>query len=440
MCKLAAISVLLLVSFFSKANSKLQSADSSANNYLISITAKKSFTKKELSKIWKAGSIPKMIMPIKYGFEVFDITYKTKWHDGSSVIASGMVFIPKITNKLVPSELIYFHGTKISKLRTINLKIGEQSICAGFAAEGYVVAFPDYVGLGNGERFHLYQHAGTEAQAGIDMMRAVHELMKQNNVKTDNRLFITGYSQGGHAAMAMHKVIQEKYSKEFNVAASSPMSGAYDISGVQSKCMFEKYAFPSYLPYLLKAYDEVYNLFDEDFTTLFKAPYDTVVAKYYDGNYDIWDINPLMPEVPVTMLKDEYVQKYISSNPEILQKVLKDNDVYDWKPEAPMQLCYCQSDEQVFYINSYVAYDKMKANGSKFVRKQSGGKRFDHIQCSVFSSMNTKFFFNTIRRGSKKGRKGYPLKRSIVWLSKTIAPGYYTKKYNIANMEKLMGE
>ena len=440
MFRLAVLSFLLMLSFFCKANFQSQEADSSGNSYLVNITAKKSFTKKELSKVWKEGSIPKMIMPIKFGFEVFDITYKTKWHDGSTVIASGMVFIPKITNKLVPSELIYLHGTKISKLRTINLKLGEQSICAGFAAEGYVVAYPDYVGLGNGERFHLYQHAGTEAQAGIDMMRAVHELLKQKNVKTDNRLFITGYSQGGHAAMAMHKVIQENYSKEFNVAASSPMSGAYDISGVQSKCMFEKYAFPSYLPYLLRAYDEVYDLFDEDFSTLFKAPYDTVVSKYYDGAYDIWDINPLMPDVPVKMLKDEYVIKYISSNPEILQRVLKDNDVYDWKPEAPMQLCYCQSDEQVNYINSFVAYDKMKANGSKLVRKQSGGKRFDHFQCSVFSSMNTKFFFNTIRKGSKKGRKGYPVKRSIVWLSKTIAPGYYIKKYNVANMEKLMGE
>jgi hypothetical protein len=193
MYRLATISVLVILSFFSKANSKLQSADSIGNSYLVSITAKKSFTKKELSKVWKEGGIPKMIMPIKFGFEVFDITYKTKWHDGSTVIASGMVFIPKITNKLVPSELIYLHGTKISKLRTINLKVGEHSICASYAAEGYVVAYPDYVGLGNGERFHLYQHAETEAQAGIDMMRAVHELMKQNNVQTDNRLFITGY-------------------------------------------------------------------------------------------------------------------------------------------------------------------------------------------------------------------------------------------------------
>lgn len=440
MYKLATLSFLLMLSFFSKANLHKHEADSSGNSYLVSITAKKSFSKKELRKIWKEASIPKMIMPIKFGFEVFDITYKTKWHDGSTVIASGLVFIPKITNKFIPSELIYLHGTKMSKARSINLKIGEQSICSGYAAEGYVVAYPDYVGLGNGERFHLYQHAGTEAQASIDMMRAVHELMKQNNVKTDNRLFITGYSQGGHAAMAMHKEIQEKYSTEFNVAASSPMSGAYDISGVQSKCMFEKYAFPSYLPYLLRAYDEVYDIFEEDFTSLFKPPYDTIVAKYYDGNYDIWDINPMMPEVPVTMLKDEVIKKYISTNPENLQRILRDNDVYDWKPNAPMQLCYCQSDEQVNYINAFIAYDKMKANGSNFVRLQSGGKRFDHFQCSVFSSMNTKFFFNTIRRGSKKGRKGYPVKRSLIWLSKTITPGYYIKKYNRDNMEKLMGE
>jgi hypothetical protein len=147
-----------------------------------------------------------------------------------------------------------------------------------------------------------------------------------------------------------------------------------------------------------------------------------------------------MPEIPVSLLKDEIVKKYIVENPERLQKILKDNDVYDWKPEVPMQLCYCQADEQVNYLNSFIAYNKMKANGSKFVRLRSGGKRFDHFQCAVFSNVNTKFFFNTIRKGSKKGRKGSPLKRSVVWLSKTLMPGYYIKKYNKENMKKMMGE
>lgn len=440
MYKLVSLLLFFSCSLLSAANCLNKQADSISNEYLAGITTQKSFSKKELNKIWKEAQIPKFVMPIKFGFDVVDITYKTKWHDGTTIIASGLVFIPTITNKFVPSELIFMHGTKMSKARSIAIKAGEQSVCAGYAAEGYVVAFPDYIGLGNGERFHLYQHAATSAQAGIDMMRAVRELLKQRNLKTDNQLFITGYSQGGHAAMALHKEIQEKYNKEFHVAASSPMSGAYDISGTQSKCMFEKYAFPSYLPYLLKSYDEVYNFFDEDFNTIFKSPYDSIVAKYYNGKYDIWDINPLMPEIPVSLLKDEIVKKYIVENPERLQKILKDNDVYDWKPEVPMQLCYCQADEQVNYLNSFIAYDKMKANGSKFVRLRSGGKRFDHFQCAVFSNVNTKFFFNTIRKGSKKGRKGSPLKRSVVWLSKTLMPGYYIKKYNKENMKKMMGE
>lgn len=440
MYKLIALFFLFTFTLKSWANIQINKSDSSTNEYLVGITTKKSFTKKDLNKIWKEAHIPKFVMPIKFGFVVVDITYRTKWHDGSTIIASGLVFIPIIKSKFVPSELIFMHGTKMSKARKITIKAGEQSVCAGFATEGYVVAFPDYVGLGNGERFHLYQHAATEAQAGIDMMRAVHELLKQQNVKTDNQLFITGYSQGGHAAMALHKEIQENYSKEFHVAASSPMSGAYDISGTQSKCMYEKYAFPSYLPYLLRSYNEVYDFFDEDFNSIFKAPYDTVVAKYYDGNYDIWEINPMMPEIPISLLKDEVVKKYIVDNPDKLQKMLKDNDVYDWKPEAPMQLCYCQADEQVNYKNAFIAYDKMKANGSKLVRLRSGGKKFDHFQCAVFSNVNTKFFFNTIRNGSKKGRKGSPIKRSVIWLSKTMTPKYYMKKYNKENMKKLMGD
>ena len=48
--------------------------------------------------------------------------------------------------------------------------------------------------------------------------------------------------------------------------------------------------------------------------------------------------------------------------------------------------------------------------------------------------------FWLIRKGSKKGRKGSPLKRSIIWVSKTLMPKYYTKKYNKENMKKFMGE
>jgi hypothetical protein len=400
----------------------------------------KDFSKKELKELWKVQHTPQVVMPIRTGFKFVDLVYETTWHDGTKIKASGFLMVPTESLKLKSSELIYLHGTKMSKARGINLGNGEQFICASFAAEGYVVYFPDYIGLGRGEKFHLYQHAATQSSSSLDFIRAARQYLADVNYETDKRLYITGYSQGGHAAMGLHKTIQETCSKEFDVAASSPMSGAYDMSGVQRESMFRPYEFPSYFPYLMRGFDEVYDLFDEEFHTLFKAPYDTIVRDYYNGDYEIWEINPLLPEIPVAALKPEALDKYLKNgeHAERIMKIISDNNVYDWRPIAPMQLCFCEADEQVNYLNAHVAYKKMKENGSKSVRLRSGGKKFDHFQCSAFSSMNTKFFFETVRKGKKNGGKGNWFKRSLVSMAKTFNARYYKRTYNKQNMPLFM--
>ncbi|MBL0019705.1 MAG: hypothetical protein IPP17_25555 [Bacteroidetes bacterium] len=84
----------------------------------------------------------------------------TRWSDGSSVMASGLIFC-RMPLEAIPL-VAYGHGTRLQKERLWNMK-GEESICAFFAADGYAVAMPDYLGLGRGERNHLYHHANTEA-------------------------------------------------------------------------------------------------------------------------------------------------------------------------------------------------------------------------------------------------------------------------------------
>lgn len=77
----------------------------------------------------------------------------------------------------------------------------------GFTVDGYVVAFTDYIGLRHGEKFHLYQHAVTEAMASVDFIKAIQQLLSNLKIETNCQLFLTGYSQGGHASIATHKYI-----------------------------------------------------------------------------------------------------------------------------------------------------------------------------------------------------------------------------------------
>jgi len=392
-----------------------------AQNNLISYELVKTYTKEELQTKWKEQGIPEIIAPIKHNINVYEVIYKTSWHDGSTIKASGLYFVPS-NDSLYPDRskalpmICYHHGTQILIERKIRFR-GEQAVCIGFAADGYLVARPDYIGLGKGERKHLYHHVPTQASASIDMLRAIKEINPQIKVLQNDFLFTTGYSQGGHATMGFHKTVQEKYNDEFHITASAPMSGAYDLAGVQQKSMFEEYSHPGYLPYLFFSFHEVYHFYD-NISDVFKTPYDTILPSLYEGFHSMGYINRVIPRIPKDVIKPEVVKQYKENYDFPFKKALRENSVHDWKPERPMLICYCKADEQVNYKNAIVTYKKMKKNGSKNVRLQHVNKHLGHNDCAMFAVMHTKMFFDSFRKGSKKGTRGPLAKRFLIGIGK----------------------
>lgn len=392
MTKFFALAAALMVSFYAFAEPE---------SYLVSYTLEKAYTVKDVKDLWKQKKIPKMIMPVKYGVDVYEIVYKAKWIDGTYRNASGIYFVPK-TEKAVP-YMMYGHGTQIEKQRTISEKDAQQNICLMFATDGYAAMYPDYFGIGKGEGKHLYQHAESEANAYIYMLYAIDELNKTLKLSHNGKLFLTGYSQGGHSSMAAHKYLQELNDPRFKVTASSPMSGAYDMTGEQEKYMFQEYPRPFYLPYLLISYQEAYKILGEQsIYNVFKSPFDTILPNYFEDNKSktFSELDKLMPKIPKDIIKDSFVNEY-SNNPNfIFKEKLAENNLTRWKPEAPMQLCYCKGDREVNFMNSHVAYEEMKALGATQIRLNNQSDFLDHNTCAAFTVLSTKYFFN---RYKKKG-------------------------------------
>ena len=375
---------------------------------LISYKLINSYSTENLDSLWKAKNIKKFIAPINNPLDVFEVIYETTWHDGSLIEASGIFFLPRKKDKEFPM-ICYHHGTQIVKDRKIAFT-GEQAICTVFSASGYMVAFPDYIGLGEGKRTHLYHHVETEAAASIDMLRAIKELLVKENAKQNKFLFLTGYSQGGHATLATLKVMQEKHADEFIVTAAAPMSGAYDLAGIQTEVMFKPYSHPGYLPYLVYSYQEAYKCFDNP-NNCFKTAYAEILPPLFDGKHTMNDINKVMPEVPKDVLKDEFMEAFNNNDQFPFKVALSKNSVHDWKPEVPVMMCYCTADEQVNYKNAFVASDAMKAKGAKHITLRNAGKKFGHGKCAIYASAYTKMYFDSFLKGSKHGRKGPLLKR-----------------------------
>ncbi|GIV32585.1 MAG: hypothetical protein KatS3mg031_0120 [Chitinophagales bacterium] len=374
---------------------------STPSSYLVSYSHVQTYTKESLKQLWKEKKIPRFIMPIRHDVDIYEIIYKVQWIDSTWRNASGIYFIPKVDRPL--PYMMYGHGTQIHKEREISDNNAQQVLCLMFATDGYATFYPDYYGIGKGDGKHLYQHAWSEAHAFIYMLYAAEELNQILGIKHNGQLFITGYSQGGHAAMAAHKYLQELNDPRFQVTASSPMSGAYDMTGEQEKYMFQEYPRPFYLPYLLLSYQEAYKIIETDNPySIFKEPFDTLLPHFFENNAKktLYELDKLMPKVPKDVIKEKWVEAYLNDPNFRFRQCLEENNLTCWKPEAPVQLCYCEGDREVNYKNSVVAYLDMTSLGARQVKLKNISTYLDHNSCAAFAVIATKYFFD---RFKKKG-------------------------------------
>lgn len=406
---------ILLVTLFAL---NTYATDPEPEQFLVSHQLVKQHTKKSINALWKEKGVPKIALPVKNGVDIYEIVYRVQWIDGTWRNASGIYYVPKTKkNKPVP-YMLYGHGTRIHKHRKVSDGDSEQFICLAHATDGYATGFIDYYGIGKGEGMHLYQHAWSEAHAFIYFLEAIDELNKELEVEHNGQLFLTGYSQGGHASFAAHKYIEERADPRFKVTASSPMSGAYHMTGAQEDYMFEEYPRPFYLPYLLLGYQKAYNITDlENPYDAFRAPFDTLFPKFFENNDSrtMSELNKVLPKVPMEVVDPALIEAYRNDPNHPFKVKLRENNLIDWLPQAPVQLCYCKGDKEVSYENSEVAYKTMTEKGIDHIKLNNLSDHLDHNTCAAFAVLATKYYFNRFKKRGKnpKMKEMPPFKKWI---------------------------
>ena len=125
---------------------------------------------------------------------------------------------------------------------------------------------PDYVGYGaTSDREHPYTIHHELAGVSVDMLRATKQLVETLAVTFSNRVFLTGWSEGGGAGLATHKYLQEKYPDEFDIVGSSLLAGPYDYLSFVQDIMVNRYkenenlSIYSWSMYALNNYDSSLN-------------------------------------------------------------------------------------------------------------------------------------------------------------------------------------
>ncbi|MCB0792998.1 MAG: hypothetical protein H6595_09715 [Flavobacteriales bacterium] len=328
------------------------------------------------------------------GIAIHKLRYWTEDAHGAPIVASGAMVVP--TDDSCHHALVtYMHGTILDKEAVPSRLSNEITVGHYLGASNYLAVLPDYVGLGDSPGMHPYIHARSEAMASIDLMRAAREWCTQHAVMLNGQVFLVGYSQGGHACMATHRLIQEEFQDEFNVVASAPCSGPYDASGVQAQVMVDTVPYPApyYLPYIVLAYRDIYpGLFTQP-NEVFKSPWDTLLPPLFDGTHGSGEVDALMPSVPSQVLQDSVLQAFANDPQHPFRLALEANDTYHWAPQANLRMYYCSGDDHVFYTNTIVAEQAMLTNGSTHVSKQDMGL-LDHGSCAFPALLAVKYWFD----------------------------------------------
>ena len=364
---------------------------------IISIELLHSWTIAQTDSALAAYDPDLLTYPNDYPIDIYRIVYKTVDAFNNETQASGAIVLPKSADVAFPL-CNYAHGTVMNRYDVPSYESDELVLGILFGCAGYVMCLPDYIGMGDSPGRHLYCHAKTEATASIDLLRAAQTLAASKSTELNQQLFIFGYSQGGHAAMATTKEIQENHVGEFTITASAPMSGPYDMDGAQTDFVIadQPYGAPFYLPYLMFAYNEVYQMYESPSDYL-ASPYDTLLPPLFDGNHEGWEVDAVMPSIPKNIIKPEVLDDFINNANNPFRVALKDNDLTDWTPTIPMIMYYCGADELVNYQNSLNAQAAFEARGATTTSVYQPSPSASHGDCAKPCFIFANIWFETLK-------------------------------------------
>lgn len=353
----------------------------------------------------------------KCDIKIEKVSYPTVGAAGERTNATAALMLPSGDSADCQGDrpiLLYAHGTTTDKdydfsqvANPQNPAAGESTlIAANFAAQGYIVVAPNYAGYDESDLdYHPYLVADQQATDMADALDSARTIIARQqrandpdytNLDDSGELFISGYSQGGHVAMATARMFEKN---DEPVTAIAPLSGPYALAAF-GDAIFRgnvnigatRFA-PLLASGLQNAYGNVYNSTADIFTANYantelpsllsfgelvaanKLPDNALFEKDPENNPTL-DLLPL-PTVPFAsigfaddnyLIRTDFRTAYIADalqNPDSLiemtgalpaanpknnlRKALKLNDLRGYVPKMPTLLCGGNQDPTVFY-------------------------------------------------------------------------------------------
>ena len=332
---------------------------------------------------------------IDFGFDTYKVTYCTidarlaSQRRAAPTVATGNVSVPRRSGPM--SVVAYVHGTSASYYDTPSnpnvageLEPRGESFegppgSAVFAGAGFVFVAPDYPGFGDSTvPRHRYFSARAEATSAADLLTASKDVLRRLKAERTGELFTFGFSQGGHSALALQRLLERQH---VEVTATATVGGVYDVERWFLSMLEDEITvtLPLYVSYLLLAYDDMYDVYRRP-SDVFRQPYAATVPGLFDMQHYWDDILAGLPPTSRELLRPSYFDAVRTNPADPMRVRLRQNAVDRWRPEAPIRMYHSPDDEEVPYDDALVSVDRLQRRGGDITFERVSG---DHVNSWV---------------------------------------------------------
>jgi hypothetical protein len=222
------------------------------------------------------------------GVDFYYIKFWTVGAANETTESSGALMVPTGGTGCTGARPIveYAHGTNANQALNIaditdTTNTEGVLIAAMFAAQGYIVVAPNYAGydistLG----YHPFLNAAQQSGEMMDILTAARTALPStmSSATSDSgKLFITGYSEGGHVAMATERAMLAAGN---TVTGAAPMSGPYALEAFGDAIFYGSVDIGSteFAPLLANSYQHAYSNVYSTPSDLFSPTYAATAA------------------------------------------------------------------------------------------------------------------------------------------------------------------
>ncbi len=233
------------------------------------------------------------------GVDVQYLKYGTVGGANEATNASGALMVPTGSDARCTGArpiVMYAHGTTVTKRYNLadfsdntNPAYSEGLMLAAlYAAQGYIVVAPNYAGYDSSPlSYHPYLNAEQSSREMIDALTAAKKALPTllSPTAASAKLFLTGYSQGGHVAMAAHRAMQ---AAGIPVTASAPMSGPYALAAQSDATFYGNVNAGGtiFSPMIFTSFQKAYGNLYSTPADIYESAYATGIESLIPGAYD----------------------------------------------------------------------------------------------------------------------------------------------------------